>query len=45
MALPHRTVPSPLAGPVTTRQIRTIFEEVQDGKVISSREQITQAAL
>ncbi|XP_075578803.1 keratin, type I cytoskeletal 14 isoform X2 [Pelecanus crispus] len=30
--------------PVTTRQIRTIFEEVQDGKVISSREQITQAA-
>ncbi|NXK69759.1 K1C14 protein, partial [Sylvietta virens] len=29
---------------VTTRQIRTIFEEVQDGKVISSREQITQAA-
>ncbi|NWI74024.1 K1C14 protein, partial [Dryoscopus gambensis] len=27
-------------GPVTTRQIRTIFEEVQDGKVISSREQI-----
>ncbi|NXC86968.1 K1C14 protein, partial [Cercotrichas coryphoeus] len=39
------TVPSfPIAGPVTTRQIRTIFEEVQDGKVISSREQITQAA-
>ncbi|NXV64961.1 K1C14 protein, partial [Molothrus ater] len=33
-----------IAGPVTTRQIRTIFEEVQDGKVISSREQITQAA-
>ncbi|XP_052556225.1 keratin, type I cytoskeletal 14 isoform X4 [Tympanuchus pallidicinctus] len=32
-------------GPVTTRQIRTIFEEVQDGKVISSREQVTQAAL
>ncbi|XP_071433541.1 keratin, type I cytoskeletal 14-like [Pithys albifrons albifrons] len=31
-------------GPVTTRQIRTIFEEVQDGKVISSREQITPAA-
>nr|XP_054505645.1 keratin, type I cytoskeletal 14 isoform X5 [Agelaius phoeniceus] len=29
---------------LTTRQIRTIFEEVQDGKVISSREQITQAA-
>ncbi|NXQ35674.1 K1C14 protein, partial [Alaudala cheleensis] len=39
------TIPSlPIAGPVTTRQIRTIFEEVQDGKVISSREQITQAA-
>ncbi|NWT27899.1 K1C14 protein, partial [Cardinalis cardinalis] len=35
------TAPSfPIAGPVTTRQIRTIFEEVQDGKVISSREQI-----
>ncbi|NWX78016.1 K1C14 protein, partial [Alca torda] len=34
----------PKEGPVTTRQIRTIFEEVQDGKVISSREQITQAA-
>ncbi|NWY70511.1 K1C14 protein, partial [Erithacus rubecula] len=34
----------PITGPVTTRQIRTIFEEVQDGKVISSREQITQAA-
>ncbi|NXS49496.1 K1C14 protein, partial [Balaeniceps rex] len=32
------------SSPVTTRQIRTIFEEVQDGKVISSREQITQAA-
>ncbi|GAB0199085.1 keratin, type I cytoskeletal 14-like [Grus japonensis] len=30
--------------PITTRQIRTIFEEVQDGKVISSREQITQSA-
>uniref|UniRef100_A0A8C2T0B9 Keratin, type I cytoskeletal 14 n=1 Tax=Coturnix japonica TaxID=93934 RepID=A0A8C2T0B9_COTJA len=44
-SLPYRTVPSPPAGPVTTRQIRTIFEEVQDGKVISSREQITQAAL
>ncbi|XP_010218065.1 PREDICTED: LOW QUALITY PROTEIN: keratin, type I cytoskeletal 14-like [Tinamus guttatus] len=27
-------------GPVTTRQIRTIVEEVQDGKVISSREQV-----
>ncbi|NXE26955.1 K1C14 protein, partial [Ardeotis kori] len=39
------TVPSFSAvAPVTTRQIRTIFEEVQDGKVISSREQITQAA-
>ncbi|KAJ7421062.1 Keratin, type I cytoskeletal 14 [Willisornis vidua] len=35
---------SPKEGPVTTRQIRTIFEEVQDGKVISSREQITPAA-
>ncbi|KAJ7405925.1 Keratin, type I cytoskeletal 14 [Pitangus sulphuratus] len=35
---------TPKEGPVTTRQIRTIFEEVQDGKVISSREQITQAA-
>ncbi|NXC39694.1 K1C14 protein, partial [Penelope pileata] len=29
-----------ITGPVTTRQIRTIFEEVQDGRVISSREQI-----
>ncbi|XP_064380829.1 keratin, type I cytoskeletal 14-like [Dromaius novaehollandiae] len=29
--------------PVTTRQIRTIVEEVQDGKVISSREQIHQS--
>ncbi|KAF6094540.1 keratin 17 [Phyllostomus discolor] len=28
--------------PVTTRQVRTIVEEVQDGKVISSREQIHQ---
>ncbi|NWH69687.1 K1C14 protein, partial [Piaya cayana] len=37
--------PFSAVGPVTTRQIRTIFEEVQDGKVISSREQITQAAL
>ncbi|XP_050183478.1 keratin, type I cytoskeletal 14 isoform X2 [Myiozetetes cayanensis] len=35
---------TPKEGPVTTRQIRTIFEEVQDGKVISSREQITPAA-
>ncbi|XP_024897595.1 keratin, type I cytoskeletal 17 [Pteropus alecto] len=26
--------------PVTTRQVRTIVEEVQDGKVISSREQV-----
>ncbi|NXE55954.1 K1C14 protein, partial [Casuarius casuarius] len=31
------------ATPVTTRQIRTIVEEVQDGKVISSREQIHQS--
>ncbi|XP_013801867.2 keratin, type I cytoskeletal 14-like [Apteryx mantelli] len=29
--------------PVTTRQIRTIVEEVQDGKVISSREQVQQS--
>uniref|UniRef100_A0A8I3NKS5 Keratin, type I cytoskeletal 14 n=2 Tax=Canis lupus familiaris TaxID=9615 RepID=A0A8I3NKS5_CANLF len=28
--------------PVTTRQVRTIVEEVQDGKVISSREQVHQ---
>ncbi|NWW50037.1 K1C14 protein, partial [Pedionomus torquatus] len=42
---PRVTAPSSsLAGPVTTRQIRTIFEEVQDGKVISSREQVTPAA-
>lgn len=27
---------------VTTRQVRTIVEEVQDGKVISSREQVHQ---
>ncbi|XP_067397388.1 keratin, type I cytoskeletal 14-like isoform X3 [Emydura macquarii macquarii] len=27
-------------GPTTTRQVRTIVEEVQDGKVISSREQV-----
>ncbi|XP_019405918.1 PREDICTED: keratin, type I cytoskeletal 14-like isoform X2 [Crocodylus porosus] len=27
-------------GPKTTRQVRTIVEEVQDGKVISSREQV-----
>nr|XP_009940249.1 PREDICTED: keratin, type I cytoskeletal 14-like [Opisthocomus hoazin] len=32
-------------GPVTTRQIRTIVEEVQDGKVISSREQILAATV
>ncbi|NWW31114.1 K1C14 protein, partial [Panurus biarmicus] len=43
-ALEITVPPFPIAGPVTTRQIRTIFEEVQDGKVISSREQITQAA-
>ncbi|XP_067397387.1 keratin, type I cytoskeletal 14-like isoform X2 [Emydura macquarii macquarii] len=29
-----------LVGPTTTRQVRTIVEEVQDGKVISSREQV-----
>ncbi|XP_074080043.1 keratin, type I cytoskeletal 17-like [Macrotis lagotis] len=29
--------------PVTTRQVRTIVEEVQDGKVISSREQVHQS--
>ncbi|XP_059725595.1 keratin, type I cytoskeletal 14-like isoform X2 [Haemorhous mexicanus] len=40
----HYTSQPVKEGPVTTRQIRTIFEEVQDGKVISSREQITQAA-
>ncbi|XP_061447123.1 keratin, type I cytoskeletal 14-like [Rhineura floridana] len=28
------------SGPATTRQVRTIVEEVQDGKVISSREQV-----
>nr|XP_028559123.1 keratin, type I cytoskeletal 14-like [Podarcis muralis] len=28
------------SGPSTTRQVRTIVEEVQDGKVISSREQV-----
>ncbi|KAM5309338.1 uncharacterized protein AAES06_024321 [Glossophaga mutica] len=28
--------------PTTTRQVRTIVEEVQDGKVISSREQVHQ---
>ncbi|KAH0626838.1 hypothetical protein JD844_002089 [Phrynosoma platyrhinos] len=28
------------SGPTTTRQVRTIVEEVQDGKVISSREQV-----
>ncbi|XP_022413728.1 keratin, type I cytoskeletal 17-like [Delphinapterus leucas] len=30
--------------PVTTRQVRTIVEEVQDGRVISSREQVHQAS-
>ncbi|XP_058904676.1 keratin, type I cytoskeletal 17 [Kogia breviceps] len=29
--------------PVTTRQVRTIVEEVQDGRVISSREEVRQA--
>lgn len=28
------------AGMVTNRQVRTIVEEVQDGKVVSSREQV-----
>uniref|UniRef100_A0ABM5GRT0 Keratin, type I cytoskeletal 14 n=1 Tax=Pogona vitticeps TaxID=103695 RepID=A0ABM5GRT0_9SAUR len=28
------------SGPITTRQVRTIVEEVKDGKVISSREQV-----
>ncbi|XP_060636985.1 keratin, type I cytoskeletal 14-like [Anolis sagrei] len=28
------------SGPTTTRKVRTIVEEVQDGKVISSREQV-----
>lgn len=28
------------AATVTTRQVRTIMEEVQDGKVVSSREQV-----
>lgn len=27
-------------GMVTSRQVRTIVEEVQDGKVVSSREQV-----
>lgn len=31
-----------LSTAVTTRQVRTIVEEVQDGKVISSREQVHQ---
>uniref|UniRef100_A0A4W2IQV9 Keratin 15 n=1 Tax=Bos indicus x Bos taurus TaxID=30522 RepID=A0A4W2IQV9_BOBOX len=30
--------------PVTTRQVRTIVEEVQDGRVISSREQVHQTS-
>ncbi|XP_045155485.1 keratin, type I cytoskeletal 17 isoform X1 [Echinops telfairi] len=37
---PPRVSVSPVA--VTTRQVRTIVEEVQDGKVISSREQVHQ---
>lgn len=32
--------PPPPTGTVTTRQVRTIMEEVQDGKVVSSREQV-----
>lgn len=38
--LPTSGYLSPAA--VTTRQVRTIVEEVQDGKVISSREQVHQ---
>lgn len=33
-----RSLPS--VGTVTSRQVRTIVEEVQDGKVVSSREQV-----
>lgn len=40
LAPPTSACLSPAA--VTTRQVRTIVEEVQDGKVISSREQIHQ---
>lgn len=36
----HPECLSPAA--VTTRQVRTIVEEVQDGRVISSREQVQQ---
>lgn len=36
----HPECLSPAA--VTTRQVRTIVEEVQDGRVISSREQVHQ---
>lgn len=39
-APPTSACVSPAA--VTTRQVRTIVEEVQDGKVISSREQVHQ---
>lgn len=39
--LPTAQVSVSLAA-VTTRQVRTIVEEVQDGKVISSREQVHQ---
>lgn len=32
--------PIPSAATVTSRQVRTIVEEVQDGKVVTSREQV-----
>lgn len=32
--------PLPSVAMVTSRQVRTIVEEVQDGKVVSSREQV-----
>ncbi|EHB02835.1 Keratin, type I cytoskeletal 17 [Heterocephalus glaber] len=38
----QRRVPSVCPAAVTTRQVRTIVEEVQDGKVISSHEQVHQ---
>uniref|UniRef100_A0A8C9J8K4 Keratin, type I cytoskeletal 17 n=1 Tax=Panthera tigris altaica TaxID=74533 RepID=A0A8C9J8K4_PANTA len=39
---PHPTSDCLSPAAVTTRQVRTIVEEVQDGKVISSREQVHQ---
>lgn len=39
---PHPTSQCLSPAAVTTRQVRTIVEEVQDGKVISSREQVHQ---